>query len=326
MPIGFALSSLERAGLWCMHFVHCTLIISMPAHTAKELAYISTIIKVSASTVDWSKELGVADGEIAIQEVQCMQIGDNLFIAANPLEDALVKNYLERFHVSNYTELQSCLRYSHNLLSMEHPKRKKKTNLRQHVVGKGYDAKYSTQDKAVIDTFVAKKPTFLTAFSDDDLDTIERLVTKTTSTPGDQRLSWFLRKFIKESTAQGAVKATGSPTAFLTSYSSATTVNILPSATDIHAEIRLLTLLGEAVIANAEAFRDKTIHIGGAKKACANCALWIKYFRQWLLGTFNVTLAFPADDGGDTRSVGSGAGKRPLSTKFDSYEGYIKTL
>ena len=53
-----------------MHFVHCTLIISMPAHTAKELAYISTIIKVSASTVDWSKELGVADGEIAIQEVQ----------------------------------------------------------------------------------------------------------------------------------------------------------------------------------------------------------------------------------------------------------------
>ncbi|WP_321951218.1 hypothetical protein [Paraburkholderia bannensis] len=292
----------------------------MPSLSSKELAYISTIIKVSAATVDWSKDLGAKDALITVQEVQCMQINDNIYIAANPGESAHVKVFLERFSVSNYLQLQNCLRYSHNLLSMENTKRRTRNKPAQHVVGKGYDAKYSAQDRKVIDDFAAKKPAFITAFSNDELDAINTLITTTTTAPDDQRLSWFIRKFIEESKAQGATKASGSPNAYLSKYSLSSSVNLIQSESNVHAELLLLRLLTEAVIADRESFKGKTIHIGGAKKACANCAIWIKHFRRWMLNRFEVTLAFPIDEeGGDDRAQASGAGIRPSSSQFVTY-------
>ncbi|WP_321877220.1 hypothetical protein [Paraburkholderia bannensis] len=292
----------------------------MPSLSSKELAYISTIIKASAATVDWSKDLGAKDALITVQEVQCMQINDNIYIAANPGESAHVKAFLERFGVSNYLQLQNCLRYSHNLLIMDNPKRKTKSKPSQHVVGKGYTAKYSEQDLKVIKDFVAKKPAFITPFDNEALDTINTLITTTRTDPDELRLSWFIRKFIKESEPQGAKKASGSPNAYLSKYSLSSSVNLIQSEPNVHAELLLLRLLTEAVIADRESFKGKTIHIGGAKKACANCATWIKHFRRWMLNRFEVTLAFPIDEeGGDNRAQANGAGIRPSSSQFVTY-------
>ncbi|WP_035054266.1 hypothetical protein [Andreprevotia chitinilytica] len=301
----------------------------MTTYTPKALAYISTIIKVAGSVTDWSAGLE-SETEVTVQEVQCMQIDDYIYIAGNENEDAHIKNFLERFVVGNELEFQYCLRYANGLFKLAYnfrkaPKKKPKST-DPAVIGVYYPHLYSAQDLNVINGFSAKKPDFLLDLTPDVINEMRRLITTAVANDDEKKLSWFLRKFVGVKAAQGAIKASGAPNAYLAMYNKSTAINVLQSKPAVHAELVLLTFLAESIADDPSLFTGKTIRIGGAKKACSYCAYWIRNYRRWILNTYDVTLEFPVDDGGDPRSVGSGAGNRPTSAKLISLGDYPALL
>ncbi|MBX8484830.1 nucleic acid/nucleotide deaminase domain-containing protein [Pseudomonas cichorii] len=296
-----------------------------------ELCYISTIIKAAAATRDWNAVLGSrAAGKV--QEVQCMRIKDKLFIAGNfdrIDEGELIKSYLASFGVSNRAEFESCMRYSHELLSMDSTlwiavDKHKVTNdpgytARKVAVDSHRMPKYSPQDNSVIQGFAEVKPIFLASPpTNEHVGAMMDLIAtpKSTDLSRNQKLSWFLRHFLGVSEASGATKATGQPNAFTSSYAASGEINIVKSIKDVHAELVLLSFLTREVLANPVKFSGQTVYLGGSKNACLWCKAWIDNYRKWIKEWFNVKILLPSEYTSEIeafkRPNGSGAGKRPM--------------
>ncbi|AHF66627.1 MULTISPECIES: hypothetical protein [Pseudomonas] len=296
-----------------------------------ELCYISTIIKAAAATRDWNAALGTRTAG-KVQEVQCMRIKDKLFIAGNfdrIDEGELIKSYLASFGVSSRTEFELCMRYSHELLSMDSTRwiavdKSKETNdagypSRKVAVDSHRMPKYSPQDNSVIQGFAEVKPIYLgNTPTHDQIDAILDLIAKPKSTDltRDKKLSWFLRHFLGVSEATGATKASGQPSGFVKSYADSGEVNIVKSIKDVHAELVLLSFLTKEVLANPVKFNGHTVYLGGSKNACLWCKAWIDNYRKWIKEWFNIKILLPSEytSGIEAfkRPNGSGAGKRPI--------------
>lgn len=296
---------------------------------ANELSYISTIIKAAAATRDWSATLGSKTAG-KVQEVQCMKIKDKLFIAGNfdkIDEGALIKAYLSSFGVSNRSEFDNCMRYSHELLSLDNQQwlRIDKTKvandsyrLRKVTVDIHTIPKYSPQDNSVIQGFAAVKPIFLASgFSDEELGAVMNLIAKPSSTESsrNQHHAWFLRHFLGISEASGAIKANGQPNAYVNRYSASLDINIVKSIKGVHAELTLLTFLARELLTNPLELSGQVIYLGGSKNACMWCKAWIDNYRRWIKEWFGVKILLPSEYTSAIEDLkrpnGSGAGQRP---------------
>ncbi|QCP48074.1 hypothetical protein FAZ95_02045 [Trinickia violacea] len=295
-----------------------------------ELCYISTIIKSAAAITDWDAALGNNKAG-KVQEVQCMQIKDQLFIAGNFYridEGAAIKSYLSSFGITNRYDFESCMQYSHELLTMNNERwlkiqNKKETddatfNLKKIKIDVHTMPKYSGQDNLVIHGFAESKPVFLMeAFGDDKIGAIMDLLAKPRKDQPNrnEKLSWFLRRFLGVAESLGAVKATGGPHGYVGSFSESKDVNIVKSEKGVHAELVLLSFLTRAVVDSPDKFYGQTVYLGGSKNTCLWCKAWMDHYRKWIKEWFSMKLILPNEYTHEIEALirphGSGAGNRP---------------
>ena len=76
--------------------------------TSNELSVISTVLARCATLRDWSTDTEVKDDGVSIQEVQCLEAEDKLYIAGNHSEHAAVGDFLNAYGVNDRASLMRC--------------------------------------------------------------------------------------------------------------------------------------------------------------------------------------------------------------------------
>ena len=152
-----------------------------------DLVRLSTVIAAASGLRKWDLDL-TDTGKPKMEEVQCMRMGDGLYIAANHTEHAAVAHFLAAFGVSNYVTLLDCLRYSHAMLDNTNPARARIMTVQNAAV-------YSAVERNAI-TFSAASAVLL-PLTPAEVDRAAVLVNMAIdSVPdGERRLAWFLKKF-----------------------------------------------------------------------------------------------------------------------------------
>lgn len=287
----------------------------IPAYTAEDLALFSTIIARAACMRSW--DAGIGQGApTAIQEVQCMQLGDALYFAGNGIEHMSIASYFQAFGVSDHASLINCLKYSHWLLSTRPDQRKA-------IVGHDFKGGYSAQERATLD-YAAASLVHIPALTAQEIVNARELVT-TAELPAAQmrNLAWCLRKFATADSIHGLARPAATLFNYSVNYNGLHEINVLNDSSDVHAELKLLRLLACTRTRSFLHGTASNARIGGLKRTCAFCAAWINCFRPWIERQYRVTLSLPAND---TRAMGNGAGNRPSDVGEEGFGNYVQAL
>jgi hypothetical protein len=284
--------------------------------TSNQLSVISTVLARCATLRTWSTDTEVKDEGESIQEVQCLEADDKLYIAGNHSEHGPVGDFLNAYGVNDRASLLKCLAYADWLLKLAYTTRKATT-------GVAYKGEYSEQELKALG--LADRP--FDALSDEEVRVACLLLKGTATGEVDQKLGWFLRKFV------GAGPLPAKPYArakakdgvsFVTNGTATAEVNVVKDTHDVHAELKLLAYLYDRVAVSPGAWNHKTVSVGGLKKTCNYCAKWIAHFSGYVKDKIELDVALPT---GDDRPLGSGAGKRPLSVHLDKMKNaYLKAM
>lgn len=288
----------------------------MPDYTAKDLTLFSTIISRAASLRDWGAELREGSGT-AIEEVQCMQFRDSLYIAGNHGEHHPIANFFRAFGVSNHTTFIDCLRYSYWLLTV--PFTSRPTD-----VGRSYQGEFSDQDSITL-AYAASSLGHIAPLSTTESARAKVLVTTTnlTTINTQQKLAWFLKKFTGAPALNGLNRTAATDFHYSPNYNGEYAINLLNDSTPVHAELKLMRMLAYAHTKNLLLRKTGRVRVGGLKRTCAYCAAWIDHFKPWMHKEFEVRIDLPADD---TRATGSGAGQRPSDIGESAFGNYVQAL
>lgn len=269
----------------------------MKFYTPAELAKFAAVIARCATMCDWKADAAANQPGPQVQEVQCMMFDGKLYIAANRDEHTAVAAYLSGFGVHDGASFLKCIAYSHWLLSLDLPARAQR-------VGRGFNASYSPQEEA---THGLPGTSPIPLLSETEQNAVLNLVTGALPQDAAQRrLAWFLRRFAG---APSFPKPPCTALPEITSNLGDDEIYLVTRGEHAHAELKLLALVYLGVRPNAGKWAHKTIHLGGLKKACKNCAAWMDHFRL-VINAVDVQLALPGS-GKDTRPDGIGAGNRP---------------
>ncbi|MCV4272744.1 hypothetical protein OH710_08835 [Pseudomonas capsici] len=273
----------------------------VPEYTAEDLTVLSTVIARAACMTDWKTELGYTAAGATVEEVQIMQVRDSLFIASNKLEHLEISNLFRVFGVTDHSSFLQLIKYCYTLLITEAGRKDK--------FGKGFDHKFSTQEKETFAYAALSNAKFHT-LSDTEINEVKTLIT-TQSLPTDlakKRLMWFLKKFV--STTKKYPLHTKMP---LTGWHdgvkyTTSEINIVSDSSSVHAELKLLKLLTVSSDENLIKGTVGRVRIGGLKKTCAFCAAWIQRYQPWMSWRHDTRISLPSND---TRTINNGAGQRP---------------
>ena len=278
-------------------------------YTPQQLSAVSAILARSAALTDWEGS-GKEGGKV--EEIQCMVFEGRLYIAGNHAEAARVLALLNAFGVKGKGTFEKCLSYCHWLLTVPSQERAEK-------VGQAYGHKLSDQEQSALALSGEDGPHYEIPIQDKAAAKALVLATEVTGDARTQALQSFLRKFVGLDPLverKGTRNRSGVGIALIKDVSSAVTdINVLSDARQVHAELKLLAHAYRCV--SARGAGQVTVSLGGLKKACSNCAEWIKGFH--LLPTKR-TAANPKVDKSaitaqsptpDPRGTGSGAGLRP---------------
>ncbi|RON50521.1 hypothetical protein BK666_05175 [Pseudomonas frederiksbergensis] len=290
---------------------------AIPDYSAKDLAVFSTIIARAACLRKWSTELGHAGAGSAIEEVQCMQFRDSLYIAGNKGEHVKIADFLQAFGVSNHASFMNCLKYSHWLLSIPFV-------TRTAVTGRSYPGKFSDQEDITL-TYGAASLGHIPALTLNEIDQARDLIVATVlPVAGPLRiLAWFLKKFTEAAALPGLNRPPAAAFHYTTEYNGVFGINVLNDSTTVHAELKLLRMLEYAHTKNLMPLKTRRVRVGGLKKTCAFCAAWINRFQPWMLTAYEVRIDLPAED---TRGVADGAGNRPTNVGEAGFGPYVREL
>lgn len=287
----------------------------MPVYSAEDLAVFSTVIARSACLRDWGADLGQG-APVAVQEVQCMQIGDSLHVAGNGVEHVAIANYFRAFGVSDHASFIRCLQYSHWILETPF-------NQRAAVIGRGFVGQYSAQERATLN-YAPGSLANIPPLAAQDIQAARALVT-TTVLPAapDRQLAWFLRKFSGAPAIAGLNRPTATAFNYAGNYNGLHEISLINDGTGVHAELKLLRALTYAHTNNLLRIRTGTVRVGGLKRTCAFCAAWIGRFHPWIRLQYRVQIELPAND---TRAMGGGAGLRPTGVGEGGFGNYVQAL
>jgi hypothetical protein len=284
--------------------------------TSNQLSVVSTVLARCATLRDWSTDTEVKDTGDSIQEVQCLEADDKLYIAGNHSEHTAVGDFLNAYGVNSRASLLKCLAYADWLLTLTFTTRAATT-------GMAYSCEYSEQELNALK--LADRP--FEALSDAEVRVACTLLNGTATGVIDQKLGWFLRKFVGAGPLSRTPYVRAKPTngvAFVTNGTATAEVNVVKDNNDVHAELKLLAYLYDRVAVSPGPWRHKTVSIGGLKKTCNYCAKWISHFGGYVKEKIDLGVALPT---GDDRPLGSGAGKRPLSVHLDKMTNpYLKAM
>jgi hypothetical protein len=288
----------------------------VPAYTAEDLTVFSTIIARAACMRGWDADLGQG-APAAIQEVQCMQLGDALYFAGNGIEHMAIASYFRAFGVSDHTSLINCLKYSHWLLSTP-------AHQRSAVVGRAFTGGYSPQETATMNYAAASLVAHIPALSAQEITDARGLVTTAALPAAPVRgLAWCLRKFAGAAAIAGLNRPAATLFNYPVNYNGLHEINLLNDSTNVHAELKLLRLLTYTRTQNLLHGTASDARVGGLKRTCAFCAAWINRFRPWIGLQYRITLTLPAND---TRAMGGGAGDRPSGVGEAGFGNYVQAL
>ena len=284
--------------------------------TSNQLSVISTVLARCATLRDWSTDTEAKDDGVSIQEVQCLEADDKLYIAGNHSEHAAVGDFLNAYGVNSRASLLKCLAYADWLLKLAFTTRKATT-------GVAYKGEYSEQELKALG--LADRP--FDALSTEEIRVACLLLKGTATGEIDQKLGWFLRKFVGAGplSTKPYVRAKAKDGVSLVTNGTATAeINVVKDTNDVHAELKLLAYLYDRVAVSSGPWNHKTVSVGGLKKTCNYCARWISHFGGYMKDKIDLDVALPT---GDDRPLGSGAGKRPLSVHLDKMKSpYLKAM
>jgi hypothetical protein len=285
----------------------------MNNYSANDLCFLSTVIARSATSRAWETGLDNTNEGTALQEVQCMQLNGELYLAGNHAEHKLVDAYLKAFGVCDEATFIDCIRYSDWLLAFPYKDRKKE-------IGEAYKCKYSEQEEKTLG--MATRTHFPALSAEEEAAAKELAKGTSTAKPA---LAWFLRKFIGAGTKAGVVKSTAAKVGSVKNelYKGGQDINLVCDEKDVHAELKLLGFLGHCLVQRQLFLANATVRVGGLKKTCTFCAGWIEWFSKWMHAQFKVDVALPAND---DRAQGKGAGKRPSSNYVGEYGTLVAKL
>ncbi|SFU62636.1 hypothetical protein [Pseudoduganella namucuonensis] len=287
----------------------------MGPYTANQLSVFSAIIASSAANRNWDTATEVSDTGGELQEVQCMTFGGKLYIAGNFSEHLAVKAYLNAFGVNDEASFLKCMAYSHWLLAMPFLDR-------MSAAGVQYRGNYS--DTATAARALAALP--FTELTDDEKLKAVALLKGTAKSDADKSKGWFLRKFVGAGPLSGtAAYVKPKPkhgVGLVTTAPSPKDINVLEDSADVHAELKLLGFAFDCVGTNRGPYLNKPVCVGGLKKTCRFCAAWIDHLAGQMTKA-GIEINLPTLD---SRTLGSGAGKRPISIHDAKLSPYVKAM
>ena len=283
--------------------------------SANELSCFSAVIARAAVSRDWSAGTETSDAGGTVQEVQCMIMGDKLYIAGNHGEHAAIASFLNAFGVCDEASFRRCMQYSHWLLNMENGVRKATT-------GVGYKTKLS--DTEIASLGLAVWP--LAVLSAAELLEAGTLLKGTAGVGANQKLGWFLRKFVGAGPLPVSPYTKAKPkdgVTLVTNSIQPAAICVINDGADVHAELKLLSFMFEQVVANKIFLGNQSVTVGGLKKTCRFCQSWIGLFDTFTQKQYRLAVNLPTLD---TRAIGGGAGKRPSSDQVGPFGSYVKKL
>ncbi|MBV4457917.1 hypothetical protein KVG96_08170 [Pseudomonas sp. COR58] len=288
----------------------------MPDYTAKDLTLFSTIIARAACLRGWGADLGAGAGT-AIEEVQCMQFRESLYIAGNHGEHAAIASYFRAFGVSNHETFINCLRYSRWLLTIPFV-------TRTAVAGRSYHGEFSDQEEITL-TYAAASLGHVPVLTAGEIAQARALiVTAVLPAAGPLRtLAWFLKKFTGAPALAGLNRPAATAFHYSVNYNGIHAINLLDDSSTVHAELKLMRMLAYAHTHDLMHRKTGRVRVGGLKRTCAFCAAWIGRFQPWMLRAFEVRVDLPADD---TRGIADGAGNRPTNVREAEFGAYVQAL
>ncbi|UQS16835.1 hypothetical protein [Pseudomonas sp. HS6] len=288
----------------------------MAYYSAQDLVLFSAIIAAATRERDWDYGTGNNLKGTTVQEVQCMQIGENIYIACNNGEHARVASFLQAFGVSDHGSFILCLKYCHHLYTMPHAD---KVNL----LGVGNDLKYSGPEQKAID-YSAPSHVHVRPLSEKQLTTAKTLISVDSDQPLEKRqLAYFLRKFVGTDPNPKFTCPPYGASLLIKSCSDAKAINVLEDSLTVHAELKLLRMVAEEKLAG-RMMSVRRVNLGGLKQACVPCARWIELYNAWMKVQFKTSVELPPPP--ESREQGSGAGNRPLIGGITGYGNYVKNL
>jgi hypothetical protein len=263
----------------------------------------------------WDADLGLG-APTAVQEVQCMQIGDALYFAGNGIEHMAIASFFRAFGVSDHTSLINCLKYCHWMLSTPH-------HLRTAVLGRSFHGGYSPQETATM-AYAAASLAHIPALSAAEILAARGLITTAALPAAPQRpLAWCLRKFVGAAAIAGLNRPAATLFNYPVNYNGVHEINLVNDGSNVHAELKLLRLLTYSRTNNLLRGAVGAVRVGGLKRTCAFCAAWINRFHPWMRLQYRVTVDLPAND---TRAMGGGAGERPSGVGEAGFGNYVQAL
>lgn len=288
----------------------------MPDYTAKDLAVFSTIISRAACLRGWGAELGQGVG-VAVEEVQCMQFRESLYIAGNGVEHQMIADLFRAFGVSSHDSFIGCLKYCHWLLSMPFVSRTAEA-------GKTFTGAYSPQETATLN-FSPESLGHIPGLTPEERTQARDLVRISVLPPAGptRTLAWFLKKFTSAAALQGLTRPTATTFHYATQYNGVHAINLIQDSTTVHAELKLLRMLAYAHNNNLMLKKTGRVRVGGLKRTCAFCFAWIERYKSWMFKEYNVRIDLPEHD---NRAMGGGAGDRPNGVGEQQFGLYVQAL